>query len=188
MPGFSAILDACAIYKANVRDVLFYSYAADLYRMYLTEEIVDEMADALDLRLGENRGLRVATAIRRAFPEAFVENYQGLIRGISLPDDGDRHVLAAAIKAEAHVIITDNVKDFPENIVRDRYGIDVQTCDAFLLNLLHDDTNAVLEIVRKLPQGLTKPILSLQDVVRGLSLQAPQFAHAVGGALDISLP
>jgi hypothetical protein len=56
-----------------------------------------------------------------AFPyaeaEPTVEHYQRL-RGFSLPDEEDRHVLAAAVAAEATVLCTANTKDFPESVMR----------------------------------------------------------------------
>ena len=45
-----------------------------------------------------------------AFPDALVENYESLIPGLTLPDEKDRHVLAAAIKTNSNVIVTNNLK------------------------------------------------------------------------------
>ena len=42
-----------------------------------------------------------------------VSGYEPLIEGLKLPDPGDRHVLAAAIKSGAQVIVTRNLKHFP---------------------------------------------------------------------------
>lgn len=49
-----------------------------------------------------------------AFPDALVSNYSKLIDSLELPDSKDRHVLAAAIKTNANVIVTNNIKDFPK--------------------------------------------------------------------------
>lgn len=48
-----------------------------------------------------------------ALERVLVEDYEPLIPDIVLPDADDRHVLAAAIKGEANIIITINRKDFP---------------------------------------------------------------------------
>ncbi|MNW21221.1 hypothetical protein D3C71_2220120 [compost metagenome] len=41
----------------------------------------------------------------RAIPDGLVEGYQDLIEGLQLPDKDDRHVLAAAIRCNASVIV-----------------------------------------------------------------------------------
>jgi predicted nucleic acid-binding protein len=51
--------------------------------------------------------------MNNAIRDVLVENYEDLIDGLSLPDPDDRHVLAAAIRSDAQVIVTWNMKDFP---------------------------------------------------------------------------
>ncbi|MGW1741226.1 hypothetical protein ACWCPQ_20750 [Nocardia sp. NPDC001965] len=41
-----------------------------------------------------------------AVPDSLVTGYEPLIEGLKLPDPDDRHVLAAAIKCHATMIIT----------------------------------------------------------------------------------
>jgi Uma2 family endonuclease len=47
--------------------------------------------------------------------DCIVEKYEYLIPTLTLPDPNDRHVLAAAIVGSADVIVTFNLKDFPES-------------------------------------------------------------------------
>lgn len=56
--------------------------------------------------------------------------HEPLIEGLKLPDPDDRHVLAAAIKAGAQVIVTRNLKDFPETDLQP-WDIEAQSPDAF---------------------------------------------------------
>ena len=42
---------------------------------------------------------------------------RGLADRLNLPDPDDRHVVAAAIRCQAAVIVTSNVKDFPKEIL-----------------------------------------------------------------------
>lgn len=51
--------------------------------------------------------------MREAFDDALVSGWEELEGGLSLPDQDDRHVLAAAIRGGAQAIITANAKDFP---------------------------------------------------------------------------
>ena len=64
-------------------------------------------------RVAKDEIARRIVNVNCAFPDAMVENYESLIDGLVLPDERDRHVLAAAIKTNANIIVTNNLKDFP---------------------------------------------------------------------------
>lgn len=52
----------------------------------------------------------------------------------------DRHVLAAAIKTNANLIVTNNLKDFPEDYLTS-FGLSVKNADDFftdIIDLNHD--------------------------------------------------
>ena len=79
----------------------------------------------------------MVAAMNGAFPAAEVEadnDAEAAVAGLSLPDDGDRHVLAAAVAIEADVLCTDNLKDFPPDAM-EQVGIRLLSADA-LLSLL----------------------------------------------------
>jgi hypothetical protein len=54
---------------------------------------------------------------------------------VALPAEDDRHVLAAALAAEATVLCTSNTKDFPADVVT-ALGIEVLTPDELLSRLV----------------------------------------------------
>jgi hypothetical protein len=56
-----------------------------------------------------------------------------LVEGLDLPDKGDRHVLAAAIRCSAQVIVTENRRDFPKDILEE-YDVEVLGADEMLVN------------------------------------------------------
>jgi predicted nucleic acid-binding protein len=60
----------------------------------------------------EDRSKRIYV-VNEAFPDAMVENYEPLVEMLDLPDEKDKHVLAAAIKTNANLIVNNNLKDFP---------------------------------------------------------------------------
>src|ERR1700733_6489443 len=66
--------------------------------------------------------------------DALVTGYEDLIEGLQLPDPDDRHVLAAAIRGRADVIVTANVRDFPQQVIA-VFGIEVEHPDDFVMNL-----------------------------------------------------
>jgi hypothetical protein len=70
-----------------------------------------------------------------AFPDALVENYKGLIEHLELPDKDDRHVLAAAIKTNANLRVTNNIKDFPEEYLQS-FSLNAKTADDFLTDII----------------------------------------------------
>ncbi len=57
--------------------------------------------------------------MNKAFPDAIVEKYESLISSFQLPDEDDCHVLAAAVRCNADVIVTSNLKDFPEKYLNE---------------------------------------------------------------------
>lgn len=64
-----------------------------------------------------------------------MQNYDALIKSLELPDEKDCHVLAAAIKSNANVIVTNNIKDFPEEYLN-TFGIKAKIADDFLTDII----------------------------------------------------
>src|SRR5699024_6197590 len=112
---FTAILDTNVIYPIIVRDLLFWLAHYDLYTPKWSSHIFNEWKEVM-IRKGveESVAERRINIANRAFPDALVNNYKKLMKSLELPDKDDRHVLAAAIKVNANVIVTNNLKDFPE--------------------------------------------------------------------------
>ncbi|WP_432055811.1 PIN domain-containing protein [Streptomyces sp. bgisy022] len=63
----------------------------------------------LDPRKVDRTRELMAGAVR----DVLVTGYEPLVDVVDLPDPDDRHVLAAAIRAKAQVIVTFNLSDFP---------------------------------------------------------------------------
>ena len=111
----SAVLDACVLYPAPLRDFLM-RLALWLYQPKWTEAIHDEwIRNVLGDRpeLSQTRLERTRDLMNRNGGDCLVMGYEALIPTLTLPDPGDRHVLAAAIIAKAPVIVTFNLSDFP---------------------------------------------------------------------------
>jgi hypothetical protein len=83
--------------------------------------------------------------------ECFVTGYGPIIPSLDLPDPGDRHVLAAAIRASAQVIVTENRRDFPAAVLEE-YGIETLGADDMLVStyeLFPSEAARALSRVRK---------------------------------------
>ncbi|KUN79279.1 PIN domain-containing protein [Streptomyces griseoruber] len=114
--AFVAVYDANVLYPSTLRDVLIRVAQAGLVQAKWTDQILDETfrnlkenrPDLDPTKLDLTRE-RMSGAIR----DVLVKGYEPLIDILDLPDPDDRHVLAAAIRAKAQVIVTFNAKDFP---------------------------------------------------------------------------
>jgi hypothetical protein len=81
-----------------------------------------------------------------AFEDACVAGYADMVASMT-NDKKDRHVLAAAVRAGAHAILTENVKHFPAKSV-EPYDIDVLTPDQFLAHQFHLNPDLLEEKLR----------------------------------------
>ena len=75
---------------------------------------------------------------------------------MTLPDEDDRHVLAAAIEAGAKVIVTFNLADFPTAATAP-HGVASVHPDHFIVGLLDADPEAVWAAVRNQRRLLKNP-------------------------------
>lgn len=170
---FTVLLDTNVIYPLISRDILFWFAHYDLYTPKWSEQIFEEWE-----RVMLRKGIQTEEAERRiqkansAFPDAMVHGYQSLIRLFELPDEGDRHVLAAAVKANAHLIVTNNVKDFPESYLRS-FGLQVKMPDEFLTDLIDLNPDQALLAFHEMVQNKKSPRLDefeMLQLLRGVGL------------------
>lgn len=177
--AFTALYDACVLYPAPIRDVLMHLALTDLYRARWTPTIHEEWIRAVltnrpDLtraQLERTRDLMNAHA-----RDALVENYEDLIPTLTLPDPNDRHVLAAAIRGRADVIVTYNTKDFPAQTLAP-FGIEAQHPDLFLAHLLDLAPGLVLAALKRLRNALKNPPMDIDMYLARLEQhELPSFA------------
>jgi predicted nucleic acid-binding protein len=103
--------------------------------------------------------------------DCLVTNFEDLIPAVQLPDPNDRHVLAAAIRGRADVIVTYNLKDFPDKELN-KYGIAAQHPDEFLSHLLDLATGTVCAAARVHRQRLKNPPKAVEQYFETLEGQA----------------
>ncbi len=111
---------------------------------------------------------RTSALMDRAIPDALVTGHDVLVPGLNLPDADDRHVLAAAIRCNASVIVTFNERDFPESVLAP-FGIEAQHPDEFAENLFDLDPAAVVAAAQRQRAQLKNPALTTDaylDVLR----------------------
>lgn len=134
---FSVVLDANVLFPFLTRDLLLSCAAEGLFRPRWTKLINQEWSRAAvsSGRISREQANRTLSVMNTHFDEAEIEGYEPLIDGLALPDPDDRHVLAAAIRIKADMIVTDNIKDFPAETL-DGFEIEACTADKFLANTI----------------------------------------------------
>jgi PIN domain len=85
-----------------------------------------------------------------------IEDYEDLMPNISLPDPDDVHVLAAAVKSQAQIIVTYNIKDFPLEMLQ-KFDIEAQHPDIFLRYQLDLNLSAFLSCIKTIRARLKNP-------------------------------
>lgn len=133
---FTAVLDTNVVYPVIIRDLLFWFAYYDLYTPKWSDHIFDEWKRVMKEKgVSEEEANKRAEKANTAFPDALVTNYKGLMDNLELPDKDDHHVLAAAIKTNANIIVTNNLKDFPEEYLQS-FGLKAKTADDFLTDII----------------------------------------------------
>lgn len=173
MSNFTALFDACVLYPAPLRDLLLRLAGTDLFRARWTDRIHDEWIENLlknRTDLTSARLMRTRMLMNDSVPDCLVTGYEGLIETLDLPDPRDRHVVAAAIRCQAGVIVTFNLKDFPQPVL-EQYGLQVQHPDQFLVHLIDLNRGTVAAAAKLQRAALKNPALSPREFLDTLLRQ-----------------
>lgn len=180
---FRALLDTCVLFKPLLCDTLLCIAEEQLFQPLWSEDILDELRRNL-LRHGVGKSgvdHRIEQMVRH-FPGAMVTGHDSLVEAMT-NHPKDRHVLAAAVRGRAEVIVTDNTRDFPDVSVRP-YDIEVAHQDGFLLDQLDLDRSAVRRALdRQVSRYRREPrtVDALLDALGSPGSRCPNFAAAVRG-------
>lgn len=102
--------------------------------------------------------------VNTAFPDGLVKNYKSLINHLDLPDKDDRHVLAAAIKTNAHLIVTNNLKDFPDAYLQ-TFGLSAKSADDFLTDIIDINQDQAVEAFKEMVLNKKNPTMDEFEVL-----------------------
>ena len=179
MSAFVALTDTCALFPQSLRDVLLRAAEAELYRVRWSEDILEELRRNLQKQRGltEEQAQHLLSEMRAAFPEATVTGYGGLVASMTNHPE-DRHVLAAAVCAGAQVIVTDNLRDFPEAALAP-YNIEAWPPDEFLGYLCDRYSGAMARIVLDSNAARRRPPEPLAQTLDRLAKSAPKFVQQI---------
>ncbi|AOU99326.1 PIN domain-containing protein [Acidihalobacter yilgarnensis] len=169
---FIVVYDACVLYPAPLRDLLIRLAVTGLFAAKWTDQIHDEWIRNLVARRPElkKQMFRIRELMDDAVEDCLVTGYESLVDGLDLPDPDDRHVLAAAIRAGAQLIVTCNLRDFPADKL-EPYGIEAVHPDQFIVEQMDLHEGAVIEAVKQQRASLKNPPKSVDDHLDTLSAQ-----------------
>ena len=169
--SFPAFLDTCVLYGAVLSDTLLRLAEHDTYRPHWSAQVLEELSRNLQLHAGlsADKADRRINQMQDAFPDAIVTGYENLIPHMTC-DPKDRHVLAAATHAKCQVLVTFNLKDFPEASLRE-----------FDLTVVHPD-EFLLDQFDLFPDRVVASLIEQVDVLRQGSCRISGFEsdHTVG--------
>ena len=133
-----AFLDSSVLFPVFISNLLLFLSEAELFEVRWSRDVHKEWME----RFVERNPDADPSALKRKqlrmdslFPDALVEGYEPLISTYDLDDANDNHAAAAADRAGANVIVTDNIKDFPVHKLRN--GMFAQTADDFIADQIY---------------------------------------------------
>ena len=154
-----------------------------------TEKAIGIILTKKDHDDATERAAETRNIMNQAFAEATVVGYAHHANAIGrLPDEGDRHVIAAAIKSKANVIVTENLKDFPRKILA-KYGIEAKSSDDFIADAIDLYPSLALDALKRTQLRLDRPektpeILLLDMQKTGLTQSAELLRSLWASALE----
>lgn len=180
---FTAVLDTNVIFPVVIRDLLFWFAHYELYTPKWSNHIFDEWKSVM-IRKGiplDEVNKRINKA-NLAFPDALVQNYEVILGSLKLKDPDDCHVLAAAITINADVIVTNNLKDFPEDYL-ETFGLKVKSADDFLTDIIDLNHEEALKAFKEMVLNKKKPELNEYEVLDQLRknglIETANYLHAL---------
>ena len=172
MERLTAVLDACVLYPAPLRDLFMHLALVDSFRAKWTDAIHDEWTrDVLETRrdLRPEQLQRTRRLMDAHVRDCLVNGYEDLIPDLALPDPANRHVLAAAIRGGANRIVTFNLKDFPAAALSP-HGVEACHPDAFVADLLEREAALVCAAVKRQRESLKNPPKTVEEFLPALEL------------------
>ena len=184
-PNFTVILDACVLVPAALRDTLLRLAEKRLFLPKWTDAIIAELTTTLENKLEKTpeQTSHLVSELERHFKDAWVDEYASLISSCT-NDKKDRHVLAAAIKSDSELIVTFNLRHFPEASLKP-WKVYVSHPDEFLVDLYDQEPELVIRTLHEQAEDLKRTLDKLLSV---LNPGVPKFVQLVSERLGLETP
>jgi predicted nucleic acid-binding protein len=176
MAAFPVVLDAYPL-----ADLLLRLADEQTYRPLWSATILEETRRTMIEKLGlaQSKTDWRLDMMRESFIDAEVSGYEDLIP-VMENDPKDRHVLAAAVREKAEVIVTFNLRHFPDAALK-QYNIRALDPDEFLLDQIDLYPGETRKVLTDMVDDYDNPPLSLAELLEAMGNQGvPQFAELAG--------
>jgi predicted nucleic acid-binding protein len=162
------VYDANVLYPNTLRDLLIrIAQLPHIVQAKWTDQILDEMLEALRKNrqdISEEKASLLRERMIAAVRDCLVLGYQPFVEILDLPDPDDRHVLAAAIRVNAQLIVTWNRKDFPPEKLAP-WGVRAKSPDDFVRDVMGIDPQAVWACVQQIVDSRIRRPVTIEDVL-----------------------
>lgn len=174
--AFSVVLDTCVLFPNYLRDTLLRLAVAETYRPLWSLDILHELERNLSNHTSREKASRVVAKMREHFKDAEVIGYEPLVD--AMPNDPkDRHVLAAAVRANAASVVTLNLTDFPSADLTP-FAVQAIHPDEFLLNQLGLAPGTVVAVLERQTARYQRPPRDVPALLAALERSGvPEFAE-----------
>jgi len=169
---YTAFVDACSLAGALQRNLILTLAEAEFFRVRWSEKVLDETQAAIEAIVAgkddpdpARAAIRARGAMEQAFEDARVEDFEDLLAVCrKLPDQNDAHVLAAALKTKADVLVTENLRHFPSAQLT-AFGLAVRTADEFIADTIMLDEGRAVPAIRRMRERFRKPNLTPDELL-----------------------
>jgi predicted nucleic acid-binding protein len=176
------VLDTCVLVPVSLCDTLLRLAERHLFIPRWSSETRIELERALVTKIGlttEKAKKRIAK-MHEHFGDAVVRGYEPLLPSMT-NQEKDRHVLAAAAESEAELIVTLNLRDFPQAALTP-FGVEAKHPDAFLISLYDLSPQIVTHTLNAQASAIGR---SLPDLLGTLRRVTPDFAELIRSQLQL---
>jgi hypothetical protein len=177
--GYVVVLDANVLYGITVTDLFATMAVHRLFRPHWSPQILDEVRRnlaerhdldpaAIDYRLGQ---------LNRALPAALTAVPDSLIAAMPV-NEKDKHVLALAVHVGAGSVVTDNLRDFPAELL-EPFGIEAVSADAFARAQVELHPDGVLAAITAMAARRVREPRTTEQIIAALSRPLPLAMQAL---------
>lgn len=179
MSRLIAVLDANVLYGITPTDLLVTLAVRDAYRPHWSEAILDEAIRNLTTNrpdLDPNKITQRFMLMNRALDGASVPAPPSAVVNEMTNDVNDRHVLATAVMVGADVIVTENLRHFPQSACAP-HGIVAMSLDNFVGELLDEQPSVVGQAITEIAGRRKRPPMTPDDLLAILERYIPLTAE-----------